>query len=496
MEPFRKGVWGLRPQRGRGAAPLALLFLLTVVRLLVAAHAGLSPDEAYYWVWSRALAPGYLDHPPMVALWIRAGTALAGPGVLGVRLLAPLSALVGTGFLAAAAEDLIPGRNAGLVAAALLNATLLFGVGAVTMTPDTPLLFFWTLALWAMARLIATGQGRWWLLAGAAIGAAMLSKYTGLLLAGGVALWVLAVPDARPWLRRWEVWAGGAVALLVFAPDLAWNAAHGWASYAKQGGRTGVWHPADALRFLAELVGGQVGLATPIVFALCVAGVWWAARRGWRGDPRAALLALLTVPGALVFIEHAVGARVQANWPAVLYPAAAVAACGLRWRPWRSAAALGFALTALVYLQATVAPLRLGPREDVTLARLAGWPLLGAKVDQARLAAGASFVVSDEYGLASELARNVPKAVPVVAAAPRWRYFALPPAAPVTAGRVGLLVQSTHRSGPPEAAPWASMVRTGTVARGRGGVVAERYRLYRVVGEAGASADAVVLPRP
>ena len=74
---------------------LAALAALTLVRLLVAAAAPLSPDEAYYWLWSRALAPGYLDHPPMVALWMRLGTELAGPGSLGVRLLAPLSALAG-----------------------------------------------------------------------------------------------------------------------------------------------------------------------------------------------------------------------------------------------------------------------------------------------------------------------------------------------------------------------------------------------------------------
>ncbi|HEX4260053.1 MAG TPA: glycosyltransferase family 39 protein [Acetobacteraceae bacterium] len=476
--------------------PAIILALLTLIRLVVAASSGLSPDEAYYWVWSRALAPGYLDAPPMVALWIRAGTAIAGPGTLGIRALAPLSALLGTGLLVAAAEDLVPGRQAGLVAAALLNATVLFGVGAVTMTPDTPLLFFWTLALFAMGRLLATGEGRWWLLAGAAIGCAMLSKYTALLLAIGVALWLVVVPAARPWLRRWQPWAAAALSVAIFAPDLAWNAAHHWASYIKQGGRTGVWHPADALRYLGELVGGQAGLATPLVFVLCVCGVWWAARRGLRGDPAAGLLALLTVPGALVFLEHAVGGRVQANWPAVLYPAAAVAACALRWRPWRSAAAIGFAMTALVYLQATAAPWHLPPKQGAVFARLAGWPELGAAIDQARMATGARFVASDEYGLASELARTLPGFVPVVAAAPRWRLFALPSAAHVTEGQVGLLVQSVHRSGLPDAAPWASITRIGRLSRIRHGTVAEDYRLYRVVGAPAGGGYAVLLPRP
>ncbi len=68
---------------------LVALIALTLLRLVVAASVPLAPDEAYYWVWSRALAAGYPDHPPMVALWIRIGTTLAGDSALGVRLLGP-----------------------------------------------------------------------------------------------------------------------------------------------------------------------------------------------------------------------------------------------------------------------------------------------------------------------------------------------------------------------------------------------------------------------
>ena len=253
---------------GRLTAPgwLAALALLTGVRLGVAGFTPLSPDEAYYWVWSRALAPGYLDHPPMVALWIRAGAWLAGEGAFGIRLLGPLSAALGSVLLAQAAADLLPGRGAGPRAAALLNATLLLGVGAVTMTPDAPLLLFWTAALWALARLLRTGRGAWWLAVGAACGLALASKYTAALLGVGIALWLLH-PSQRRWLATPWPWAGGALALLLFAPVIAWNARNGWAGFAKQGGRVGDWAPGRALTFLGELLGGQVGLATPLVFA-------------------------------------------------------------------------------------------------------------------------------------------------------------------------------------------------------------------------------------
>ena len=473
---------------GRLTAPgwLAALALLTGVRLGVAGFTPLSPDEAYYWVWSRALAPGYLDHPPMVALWIRAGAWLAGEGAFGIRLLGPLSAALGSVLLAQAAADLLPGRGAGPRAAALLNATLLLGVGAVTMTPDAPLLLFWTAALWALARLLRTGRGAWWLAVGAACGLALASKYTAALLGVGIALWLLH-PSQRRWLATPWPWAGGALALLLFAPVIAWNARNGWAGFAKQGGRVGDWAPGRALTFLGELLGGQVGLATPLVFALCVAGAVAAARRA--RDPAWALLAALTMPGAAVFVQHAVGDRVQGNWPAVLYPAACVAAAGLGGRLWRPAAALGFALTALVYVQASLAPLALPRRFDVTLARLAGWPALAREAADLR-ASGDAFLAAESYGLASLLAFHARDAA-VLGAEPRWARFDLPLAA---GGQPGLLVLSTRRREPPNPAFWASAVEVGRLTRARGGVAAEEYRVYRVVPHGGAALRA--LPRP
>ena len=471
----------------------AALALLTGVRLVVAGFAPLSPDEAYYWVWSRALAPGYLDHPPMVALWIGFGTLLAGDTPLGVRLLGPLSAALGSVLLARAAADLLPGRGAGLAAAALLNATLLLGVGAVTMTPDTPLLLFWTAALWAMARLLRTGRGAWWLAVGAACGLALASKYTAALLGAGIALWLLH-PSQRRWLATPWPWAGGALALALFAPVVAWNAGNGWASFAKQGGRVGDWTPGRALTFEAELLGGQVGLATPLVFALCVAGCVAAARR--LRDPAWALLAALTLPGAAVFAQHALGDRVQGNWPAVLYPAACVAAAGLGagWagRLRRPAVALGLALTALVYVQATFAPLALPRRLDVTLVRLAGWDAL-ARDAAALRAPGDAFVAAESYGLASMLAFHRP-GVPVLGAEERWAGFNLPPPLAGVAGQPGLLVLSNRRREPPNPVYWVSATEIGQLVRGRGGVTAEEYSVYRVVPREGAAIRA--LPRP
>jgi 4-amino-4-deoxy-L-arabinose transferase-like glycosyltransferase len=462
---------------------LLALLGLTLLRLIVAASAPLAPDEAYYWVWSRALAPGYLDHPPMIALWISAGTSLLGDTPLSVRLLGPLGAAVGSWMLFDAGRKLFDPR-AGLAAALLLNATLLLGVGAVTATPDTPLLLFWVATLWAVVRAESSGNGRWWLLVGLFAGGALLSKYTAGLLGLGLLLWLLL--SARRWLATPWPWLGGVLAVLYFAPVVAWNAAHGWASFAKQGGRAGDGG-GQALKYLAELLGGQVGLATPIVFVLCIAGTVLAVRR--IREPRFALLAALVLPGAALFAWQATGDRVQGNWPAILYPAAALAAgaLGAGWQRWvKPAAALGFAITFAAYLQAAASPFALPRRYDPTLIRMGGFEALAAEIAARRPA----FVAGDDYGLVSRLAFALPRDISVLAIGDRWALFDLPAATPAGPG---LFIRSARRGDTNPGGLFATIGEASTLARARRGVEAEHYGIAPVEGPL---VPMVALPRP
>ncbi len=451
--------------------------MLTLLRLVVAATTPLSPDEAYYWVWSRAPATGYLDHPPMVAWFVACGTAIAGDTPLGVRLLAPLAAAAGSLVLARAANRLFPATRPGAAAALLLNATLMFGIGSVTMTPDTPLLLFWTGAVAVLAEMArragpavpvgGTGRGKrpetvWrlgtlWRL-GIAVGLALLSKYTAVLLAPAVLAWLAAPRNRRRWLADVRLWAAGVLALVLFAPVLVWNAEHGWASFAKQGGRTGDWNPGRAAQFLGELAGGQFGLATPLIAVLCTAGTVAMARR-WR-EPACGLVAALTLVPAAVFAEHALGDRVQANWPAIVYPSAAVAAAclGGAWRRLRApAVVLGFALTALVWLQGVAAPFPLPRSVDPTLARLGGWAALADAIAVRARRDGAAFVAADNYGQASLLAMLLPPSLPVLGVEDRWRFFNLPNAASPNAASPN--AASPNAASPGAASPGAARVR-------------------------------------
>src|SRR5215467_4130666 len=96
---------------------------LVALRLVAAAFTPLTFDEAYYWMWSKHLAGGYYDHPPMVAFVIRAGTLIAGDTELGVRLVSILLALPMSYAVYRAAAILFGGARVAATSAILLNVT-------------------------------------------------------------------------------------------------------------------------------------------------------------------------------------------------------------------------------------------------------------------------------------------------------------------------------------------------------------------------------------
>ncbi|MBO1325896.1 glycosyltransferase family 39 protein [Acetobacter sp. TBRC 12305] len=468
----------MRASSGGYGLWLVVLVGVTLGRLILAGFVPLAPDEAYYRIWALAPAAGYLDHPPMVALWMRLGLWLGGDTPVGLRLMGPVSAAIGSCLLVKAgaywqrAEGAGAARNAGLRAAIMLNATLALGLGTLIMTPDTPLVFFMTVLVWSLSRLCADEAGWWWLVAGAALGLGFDSKYTALLPAAGVAVWLCVNRQGRRWLRTPWPWCAALVGTVCVSPVMWWNATHHWASFLKQGGRTADWQPGRMLTFLGELLGGQVGLASPLLFGFFAGGaiVLWRRRDGF-----SALLFWMILCPAVVFIQHALGARVQANWPVVVYPVLALAASPLVSRWWKSAIAVGVGMTALIVIQAVATPLRLAPHWDVTLRQLGGWRDFGQVV--ARAAPPGLPLMADEYGLAGELAFYAP-ARSVVAVEPRWSLFALPRP---PCGQEGYLIRSHKRQGAPDPGVFEVMSDLSvSLARARHGVVAETYGMVHV----------------
>src|SRR5215831_15637270 len=174
---------------------------MVALRLAAAAWTPLTFDEAYYWIWSKNLAGGYYDHPPMVALVIRAGTLIAGDTEFGVRLFSILLALPMSYAVYRSAAILFGGVRVAATAAILLNVTLMAAVGTLIVTPDAPLLVASSFVLFFLAKVLQTGRGAWWLAVGAAVGCALVSKYTALFFGPAILIWLAMVSTQRHWLR-------------------------------------------------------------------------------------------------------------------------------------------------------------------------------------------------------------------------------------------------------------------------------------------------------
>ena len=300
-----------------------VLAALTLFRLVVGAYVPLVPDDAYTWLWSLGPSWGYYTHPPMIAWWVWASTKLFGDTVFAVRLPSVLSVLVTSLAVIATARELFGRGKLGLRAALWFNAMLLVGVGAIFASPDEPSVVFWALATWALAALRRTGNPKLWLLVGLLAGLGGLSKYTDFFLGIGIVLWLVVDRDARRWLLNPWLWAGGAVAFLVFLPNLLWNADNGWLTFTKQFGR--IDSGGLALGNVPDFIGGFFGLLNPLVAIFAAIGVVRAFRPGKESDG-ARFLVLLGAPLIVYMCVHSLHARVEGNWLAPLYPSVAILA--------------------------------------------------------------------------------------------------------------------------------------------------------------------------
>ncbi len=258
---------------------------LVAMRLVGAAWTPLTFDEAYYWMWSKHLAFGYYDHPPGVAVIIRLGTLIAGDTELGVRLVSILLALPMSFALYRTAAILFGDQRVAATATILFNVTLMAAVGTLIVTPDSPLLLASSFVLFFLAKVLETGRGAWWLAVGAAVGVALLSKYTALFFGPAILIWLVSVPKLRRWLISPWPYLGGVVALAIFSPVILWNADHHWVSFIKQIGRSRIedFKPS----FIGELIPTQIAFATPFVFILGAMGLYALLRRDGGAPGRA-----------------------------------------------------------------------------------------------------------------------------------------------------------------------------------------------------------------
>lgn len=395
------------------AAEYRVLGAALVVRLIIASQAPLFPDETYYWDWSRRLATGYFDHPPLVAWLIRCGTMVFGDTPLGVRAGAVIVGILGSLIIAITARRLA-GDRAAFVAAVVFAVMPLSAAGLVLATPDAGLLAAAAAVIYAVLRAMEHPAGSrqsllWWCVAGAAQGIAFWSKYTAILVPAGLAIALALHAELRVRLREAGPYVATIIASLVFAPVLLWNANHNWVSFTFQLQHGLVGSGGSILRRESELIGGQLGLVSPILFTMMVIAVV----KGLRGSAATVNTKLLSLTSLFViafFAYSATQRRVEANWPALAYvPATLLLASRARtprWDRWLNGGiAIAVAVSLVAYINTFVPILPVSAPRDPA-ARASGWDELATAVARARdsLPSGHTFVAGNRYQEASELA--------------------------------------------------------------------------------------------
>src|SRR6202022_459358 len=223
-------------------ARAALIVALTALRMIYASLIDLRTDEAYYWTWSKENVLSFLDHPPMIAWFIRFGTAIFGDTNFGVRFAGILAMTVTQLLLADVVRRVTHDARAIALAVLMPEAALYYGLLMAKVSPDVALIPFAVAMVWALIRLTESGDGRWWLAAGIFAGLSLLSKFTALMfLPAGVAFMLGAGWGRRGVLSTYP-WAAALIAVVLFSPVLIWNAQHDWASFRFQSVRATAVH--------------------------------------------------------------------------------------------------------------------------------------------------------------------------------------------------------------------------------------------------------------
>src|ERR1700730_4746465 len=228
-------------------AVAVLIAALTALRMIYASQIDLRTDEAYYWTWSKKNVLSFLDHPPMIAWFIRFGTAIFGDTNLGVRFAGILAMLVTQLLLADIVRRVTHNFRAVVLAVLLPEAALYYGLLMAKVAPDTALIPFAVAMLWSLVRLSRSNDGRWWLAGG---------------VSGGLRL-------------------AAVIAIVVFSPVLIWNYQHDWASFRFQAVRATTDYD-FSWRTFGEFFGLQFGLVGFVLLPVVLSGVTLTAWRGYR----------------------------------------------------------------------------------------------------------------------------------------------------------------------------------------------------------------------
>lgn len=278
------------------------------VKLIVSYFLPLVSDEAYYWFWSHHLQLSYYDHPPFIAWLFRLGHlfenfghAVRWPAVL----LSHFTLLIWCFIL----YPVISLKKIHWWMELALFSPLI-GYGSIVMTPDLPLLFFWSLALLCLTKIEKDTHWGWYIGLGLSLGLGFSSKYHMILFLPCLIVWMFMDGRLKTLKTKWifiSILAGVISSLPVFI----WNFQNDFASFRFQL-KHGLSAPQWNIHWPLEYIFAQVLLLFPPIFYFSLK---------WNKTSRLKWLPVFAWGPLIFFLFTSLKGHVEANWPIIAYPA-------------------------------------------------------------------------------------------------------------------------------------------------------------------------------
>jgi 4-amino-4-deoxy-L-arabinose transferase-like glycosyltransferase len=257
---------------GNGWVILCIAACKFLIHLYAGRHYGYFVDELYYLACSRHLAWGYVDQPPLIALVTWVERMLLGDSLPAIRLLPAVAGAAEVALTALLARELGGKVYAQVLSAlaALVAPGILAAHNLLSMNAFEPL--FWMGCAWLFLRIVNTGNQKLWMWFGVLAGFGLQNKYSMLIFGAGIVVGMLLTPQRR-WLASPWIWVGGAIAFVIFLPNLLWNVHHHFPFLELQANirASGRDIPLGPLQFFEQ----EALTMHPLTLPIWVAGLWF-----------------------------------------------------------------------------------------------------------------------------------------------------------------------------------------------------------------------------
>jgi hypothetical protein len=219
----------VHPRTALPRLAIGALVLLCAAKLLLhlftsVQRYGYFRDELYYLDLGRHLAFGYVDCAPLVALYAKIALLMGG-SLAALRIIPALAGAALVALTILIARELGGGRYAQLLAgvAVLLSPAVIVMDNLLSMNAFEPL--FWMGCVWALARLLRTGDQRMWIWFGILAGLGIENKHSTVFFLAAVVVALLLTEHRREFLKPW-IWLSMAIVIALAAPNLVWQIRH------------------------------------------------------------------------------------------------------------------------------------------------------------------------------------------------------------------------------------------------------------------------------